>query len=210
LCRLRPPATADTARRRRSSEYGLLIHAGLHPASILNHKSIPRGIPSDSLGVDNALVRAVRRCRSYHCDDRLWHFCDVARGAADVRVKPGSGHRCLGPGKASVYEFTAQSKALTVLLELWDGRNWVLPGAGRSCGRKRDVFSLAIAPESLSPPQAGNAGLAPEKAAVGRVWRGGREKDSCRAGPAVGGNLGSRFVMLPAPCACGPRRSRRC
>jgi hypothetical protein len=38
------------------SDNGLLIHAGLRPASILNHKSIPRGIPSDSLSVDNALV----------------------------------------------------------------------------------------------------------------------------------------------------------
>jgi hypothetical protein len=34
----------------------LLIQAGLRPASILNHKSIPRGIPSDSLSVDNALT----------------------------------------------------------------------------------------------------------------------------------------------------------
>src|SRR3981081_4068766 len=70
LCRLRPLATAETARMRRSSEYGLLILAGLRPASILNHKSIPRGIPSDSLDVDNALgtLASPRRPWSAACD----------------------------------------------------------------------------------------------------------------------------------------------
>jgi hypothetical protein len=33
-------------------------------------------------------------------------LCHTARGAADVGVKPGIGHGCRGPGKASVYEFT--------------------------------------------------------------------------------------------------------
>src|SRR5258708_28124742 len=50
-----PASTARTIRSRRSNEYGFAIQAGLlNPATSLNHKFHPKGIPPDSFRPGNA------------------------------------------------------------------------------------------------------------------------------------------------------------
>jgi hypothetical protein len=58
-----PASTARTIRSRRSNEYGFAIQAGLlNPATSLNHKFAPKGIPLDSFRTGNALI-TLRRLR---------------------------------------------------------------------------------------------------------------------------------------------------
>jgi hypothetical protein len=69
----------------------LLIQAGLRPASILNHKSIPRGIPSDSLSVDNALVPEKSEVETL--PPGRWH-----PGVASVSLRQVANSRWVGGG----------------------------------------------------------------------------------------------------------------
>ena len=62
-------------------------------------------------------------------------------------------------------------------------RTRVLSGEGPDCGGKRDKNPAELKRETLSPPQAGNAGLAREKGPWG----------------AVAGSAGRRIAGGPGP-----------
>jgi len=102
----------------------LLIHAGLRPASILNHKSIPRGIPSDSLSVDNALaVRFHHRLVFVHPfpnGNGRW-----SRLASDLLIVQNAGERFTW-GRANLQTATDVRRAYIKALQAAD-RNDIEP-----------------------------------------------------------------------------------
>jgi hypothetical protein len=53
---LAPATISATTRVRRSYEQSFVVHAGLLPASILNHLEASQGMLRDSVTVDNALA----------------------------------------------------------------------------------------------------------------------------------------------------------